>query len=385
MPPTTTTPSSPSSISTASIAKLSTSALMEEAAETARALDALAGRIVLVAAELDRREAWRRGRHLPRGLARRALPRLDGHGTGVGPRRDPALRPAQARRGALWRLDQLRPGTRRGRRRDPRERSGPRGRGRRVLGAPTGRAGQDAEPGAARPAGSPARTRAVRFDERHAHDERPAPRGVLRRGARRARGAGEAPCPPTARRAGTSAWPTPSSPSCARAGRSGRPSRVIRQPHRSPGRPRAPMSSWRTCPWPRSSTTTSLWPASSKSVASSTPRSCGAWPVTPRWSLPSTTTSVTRCTRAGLEGSLRPPSAGRSGAGTDIAASRAVPTRSSSTPTTCGGGDVTTARRTSTIWPCSVSTTITWCIRTAGRSRATPTPSSPSSARVAGS
>ncbi len=59
MPPTTTTPSSPSSISTASIAKLSTSALMEEAAETARALDALAGRIVLVAAELDRQEAWR--------------------------------------------------------------------------------------------------------------------------------------------------------------------------------------------------------------------------------------------------------------------------------------------------------------------------------------
>ncbi len=59
MPPTTTTPSSPSSISTASIAKLSTSALMEEAAESARALAALAGRIVLVAAELDRREAWR--------------------------------------------------------------------------------------------------------------------------------------------------------------------------------------------------------------------------------------------------------------------------------------------------------------------------------------
>ncbi len=56
MPPTTT---SPPSITTASIAKLSTSALMEEAAETARALDALAGRIVLVAAELDRRQAWR--------------------------------------------------------------------------------------------------------------------------------------------------------------------------------------------------------------------------------------------------------------------------------------------------------------------------------------
>jgi hypothetical protein len=56
MPPTTT---SPPSVSTSSIAKLSTSALMEEAAETARALDTLAGRIVLVAAELDRREAWR--------------------------------------------------------------------------------------------------------------------------------------------------------------------------------------------------------------------------------------------------------------------------------------------------------------------------------------
>ncbi|HEY6474838.1 MAG TPA: DUF222 domain-containing protein [Acidimicrobiales bacterium] len=56
MAPTTT---SPPSISTASIAKLSTSALMDEAAETARALASLAGRIVLVAAELDRREAWR--------------------------------------------------------------------------------------------------------------------------------------------------------------------------------------------------------------------------------------------------------------------------------------------------------------------------------------
>ena len=42
-----------------SIAKLSTSALMDEAAETSRQLASLAGRIVLLAAELDRREAWR--------------------------------------------------------------------------------------------------------------------------------------------------------------------------------------------------------------------------------------------------------------------------------------------------------------------------------------
>ncbi len=42
-----------------SIASLSTSALMEEAAATSRQLAALAGRIVLLAAELDRREAWR--------------------------------------------------------------------------------------------------------------------------------------------------------------------------------------------------------------------------------------------------------------------------------------------------------------------------------------
>ena len=49
----------PTTTSISAIARLSTSALMEEAAETARALDTLAGRIVLVAAELDRREAWR--------------------------------------------------------------------------------------------------------------------------------------------------------------------------------------------------------------------------------------------------------------------------------------------------------------------------------------
>ena len=42
-----------------SIATLSTSALMEEAAATSRQLASLAGRIVLLAAELDRREAWR--------------------------------------------------------------------------------------------------------------------------------------------------------------------------------------------------------------------------------------------------------------------------------------------------------------------------------------
>jgi hypothetical protein len=42
-----------------SIATLSTSQLMEEAAATSRQLASLAGRIVLLAAELDRREAWR--------------------------------------------------------------------------------------------------------------------------------------------------------------------------------------------------------------------------------------------------------------------------------------------------------------------------------------
>ena len=42
-----------------SIATLSTSELMEEAAETSRRLASLAGRIVLLAAELDRREGWR--------------------------------------------------------------------------------------------------------------------------------------------------------------------------------------------------------------------------------------------------------------------------------------------------------------------------------------
>jgi hypothetical protein len=49
MNPTTTTP----------IATLSTSELMEEAAETSRRLASLAGRIVQLAAEIDRREAWR--------------------------------------------------------------------------------------------------------------------------------------------------------------------------------------------------------------------------------------------------------------------------------------------------------------------------------------
>src|SRR5215469_9967195 len=42
-----------------SIAALSTSELMEEAAATSHQLASLAGRIVLLAAELDRREAWR--------------------------------------------------------------------------------------------------------------------------------------------------------------------------------------------------------------------------------------------------------------------------------------------------------------------------------------
>jgi Domain of unknown function (DUF222) len=44
---------------TTTIATLSTSELMEEAAATSRQLASLAGRIVLLAAELDRREAWR--------------------------------------------------------------------------------------------------------------------------------------------------------------------------------------------------------------------------------------------------------------------------------------------------------------------------------------
>ncbi len=42
-----------------SVAKLSTDELMDEAAEASRALASLAGRIVLLAAELDRREGWR--------------------------------------------------------------------------------------------------------------------------------------------------------------------------------------------------------------------------------------------------------------------------------------------------------------------------------------
>ena len=46
-------------MTTATIATLSTSELMEEAAATSRQLASLAGRIVLLAAELDRREAWR--------------------------------------------------------------------------------------------------------------------------------------------------------------------------------------------------------------------------------------------------------------------------------------------------------------------------------------
>ena len=45
--------------SISSIAKLSTSELMEEAAATSRQLASLAGRIALLAAELDRREGWR--------------------------------------------------------------------------------------------------------------------------------------------------------------------------------------------------------------------------------------------------------------------------------------------------------------------------------------
>jgi hypothetical protein len=47
------------STTVSSIAALSTSELMEEAAATSRQLASLAGRIVLLAAELDRREGWR--------------------------------------------------------------------------------------------------------------------------------------------------------------------------------------------------------------------------------------------------------------------------------------------------------------------------------------
>ncbi|HEX4175054.1 MAG TPA: DUF222 domain-containing protein [Acidimicrobiales bacterium] len=49
----------PTTTTISSIATLSTSELMEEAAATSRRLASLAGRIVLLAAELDRREAWR--------------------------------------------------------------------------------------------------------------------------------------------------------------------------------------------------------------------------------------------------------------------------------------------------------------------------------------
>ncbi|HWD53673.1 MAG TPA: hypothetical protein VG346_01065, partial [Acidimicrobiales bacterium] len=47
----------PSAVS--SIAHLSASDLMEEAAATSRQLASLAGRIVVLAAELDRRQGWR--------------------------------------------------------------------------------------------------------------------------------------------------------------------------------------------------------------------------------------------------------------------------------------------------------------------------------------
>ena len=58
MSPVNAPPTSPTSVVSA-IAKLSTSQLMEDAAETSRHLASLAGRIVLLAAELDRREGWR--------------------------------------------------------------------------------------------------------------------------------------------------------------------------------------------------------------------------------------------------------------------------------------------------------------------------------------
>src|SRR5579871_1285747 len=76
-----------------SIAALSTSELMDEAAATSRRLAALAGRIVLLAAELDRREAWREegATSVENWLADRyaVSPR---HGTGLGPRGHPPLR-----------------------------------------------------------------------------------------------------------------------------------------------------------------------------------------------------------------------------------------------------------------------------------------------------
>ena len=98
---------------------------MDLAAETSRQMASLAGRVLLLTGELDRREGWRdEGATSRRGVARRALRHLGRHGASVGPRRPASLRPARPRGGAVRGRDQLRQGARRRRRCDPRDRPG---------------------------------------------------------------------------------------------------------------------------------------------------------------------------------------------------------------------------------------------------------------------
>ncbi len=141
------------------------------------------------------RSLERRGGHQYRGLALRALRRLHRHGAGLVPRGHAPLRPAQAGRRPLQRLGQLRPGPRRRRRGETRERRDPRRPGFRLLGAPARRSGQDGRrPGPADLLLFSPRTRDAfcALQRRVPDHDGPAPRRGLRRGARQPRDASQA-------------------------------------------------------------------------------------------------------------------------------------------------------------------------------------------------
>ena len=148
-----------------------------------------------------------------------------------------------------------------------------------------------------------------------------------------------APSAPSCRRSPT---PRPRPARCAACGRSLRTERhlwtsVARRLHGdrsdAPDKGRrdgpAPMSWSPTSPWTPWSTTQARrapWPASSSTHGLIDAETVRGSPVTPPSSSPSTTTSGTPCTRDGPDVSRAMPSAERSCAGTDIVASRAVPT-----------------------------------------------------------
>ena len=198
--------------SNAELARLSDAELMEEAAATSRALASLAGRFVLVTAELDRREGWRAegATSLESWIMERcgvSLPTARAYAA-VGERLFDLPHLAAALCEGTLSFDKVRavaesasPETRR--------RVGRGGQG--VLGAPAGRA-RPLEPGALRGPGPRRRTTPGRCAStaRCAPSAPSCPKSPMSPCAPASRPR-PGPIPPMERPGGTSAWPTPSS------------------------------------------------------------------------------------------------------------------------------------------------------------------------------